>query len=108
MMVPRPEFILFWPKRKYDEFWQRIEKLSPRDKALLPVKACQHLLDFIGVRFLSDMRLYWLSYCAGLMVLTYLILATYTVIYYTYHDMFSTGLKATCVVGVAVPVRRKF
>lgn len=93
-----------WPKNGLSGIFEYIDQMTPKAKALLVVKACRLMCDSIGVRFLSDMRVFWLSFGAGTMVLIYLILATYTVIYYTYHNDFSRGIKATCVVGVAVPV----
>lgn len=93
-----------WPKKGISNIFKEIDEMSPKEKALLVVKACQLMCDSIGVRFLSDMKVFWLSFGAGTMVLLYLILATYTVIYYTHHNDFLHGLQATCVVGVAVPV----
>lgn len=93
-----------WPKDRVSTFFADIEKKTPKAKALLVVNACRILCDSIGCRFLSDMKVFWLSYCAGTMVLIYLTLAIYTVSYNTYHHNFSHGIKATCVVGVAVPV----
>lgn len=94
----------FMPKAKYDSFRKEVEDMTPKAKALLIVTACKRLCEFIGLNFLGDMTVYWLSYMAGLMVVIYLFLATYTLIYYTYHNEFSTGIKGTCVVGIAVPV----
>lgn len=93
-----------WPKNGISGFVKEIDEMTPKAKALLVIKACRLMCDSIGVRFLSDCRVFWLSYIPGLMVLLYLILAIYTVIYYTYHNDFSRGIQATCVVGVAVPV----
>lgn len=94
---------LLWPVKKYNDFWRKVDKMSPKRKAMLPVIACRMLLDSIGVKFLSDMKIHWYSYSAGFAASSYLVLATYTIIYYTYHNKFSTGLKATCVLGVCVP-----
>lgn len=99
---------LLWPWYKYKQFWQKIDCMSPKQKAMMPMKAARTLLDFISVHFLSDLRVFWFSYMAGLMVLIYMMLATYTIIYYTYHNQVSTGLKATCVIGVALPVTTIF
>lgn len=93
-----------WPENGVSGMFKQIDQMSPRAKAFLVIKSCRLLLELIGVRFLSDMRVFWLSYGAGVMVLVYLILATYTVIYNTYYNNFLHGIKATCVVGVAVPV----
>lgn len=95
---------LLWPWNKYTEFWQKIERMSPKEKAMMPIKVARTLLNLIGVRFLSDLRVFWYSYVPGITVLTYTLLAVYTLIYYTYHNQFSTGLKGTCVIGVAIPV----
>lgn len=94
---------LLWPMQKYKEFWQKIDKMSPKQKAMLPLRACRYLINLIGVRFLSDMKINWYSYSAGFAACLYLILATYTVIFYIYHNQFSTGLKSTCVLGICVP-----
>lgn len=93
-----------WPKDRVTTFLKDIDQMTPKAKALTVVKACQILCDSIGVRFLSDMKVFWLSYCAGTMVLIYLLLAFYTLSYQTYHNNFSHGIKATCVIGIAVPV----
>lgn len=97
----------FLPENRVSNFFADIEQITPKTKALLINKSARMILDMIGVRFLSDMKVYWFSYCAGFMVLIYLLLAIYTVIYYTYHNNFSQGIKATCVVGIAVPVSEK-
>lgn len=97
-----------WPKNGISGLFQQIDQMSPRQKALLVVKACHLSLESIGVRFLGDMRIFWLSYGCAFMVFSYLILATYTVIYSTYHNNFLQGIKATCVVGVAIPVSQIF
>lgn len=102
-MVPSPKK-WFRKSNRISTFFNDIEKLTPKAKALLIIKACRELCELVGIRFLSDMKVYWLSYGAGVMVLIYLVLATYTVIYNTYHNNFSNGIKATCVVGIAVPV----
>lgn len=94
----------FSQKNRVKTFFDDVEKMTPKAKALLVIKACRTLCDFVGIRFLSDMKIFWLSYGAGTMVLMYVLLATYTVIYYTYHNNFSHGIKATCVVAIAVPV----
>lgn len=94
----------FRVKNRVTSFFDDIEKMTPKAKALLVIKACRTLCDLVGIRFLSDMKIFWLSYVSGAMVLIYLLLAFYTVIYYTYHDDFSRGIKATCVIGIAVPV----
>lgn len=91
-------------KIRFTEMWQDIDKMTPKGKALLTVKACRMILDSIGVRFLGDMRVFWFSYAAGTAAISYVILATYTIIYYTYHHKFATGIKGTCVVGIAIPV----
>lgn len=98
----RSVFVL--PKTKYKNFQKEVEEMTPKGKALLIVKVCRWLCEFIGLNYLGDMKVYWLSYMAGLTVVIYLFLATYTLIYYTYHGEFLTGLKGTCVVGIAVPV----
>ncbi|XP_031626433.1 uncharacterized protein LOC116342813 [Contarinia nasturtii] len=92
-----------WSKVKISNISKEIDQMTPKGKAMLVVKACRLMCDSIGVRFLSDSRVFWLSYAAGTMVLIYLILAVYTVIYNTYNNNFSHGIKATCVVGIAVP-----
>lgn len=93
-----------WSENRISKFFVEIEKMTPKAKALTVIKACQILCDSIGVRFLSDMKVFWLSYGAGTMVAIYLSLAIYTVIYNIYHHNFSHGIKATCVIGIAVPV----
>lgn len=96
-----------WPKKGFSGLLNDIDEMTPKAKALLVVKACRFMCDSIGVRFLSDCRVFWLSYVPGLLTLLYLILATYTLIYYTYYDDFLRGIQATCVVGVAVPVSKQ-
>lgn len=94
-----------WPKNRVSSFFDDIKRMTPKQKALLVVKSCRVLCDAVGLRFLSDLKVFWLSYCAGIMAVTYIILAIYTVAYYTHHNNFSHGIKATCVVGIAIPVR---
>lgn len=90
---------------KISNIFKDIDGMTPKSKALLVVKACRFMCDSIGIRFLSDSRVFWLSYVAGFLVLLYVILAIYTIIFNTYHHNFSHGIKATCVVGVAIPVK---
>lgn len=85
---------------------KEINEMTPKAKALLIVKVCRVMCDSIGVRFMSDCKVYWLSYVPGCMVVLYLILATYTLIYYTHHNDFLRGIKATCVIGIAIPVSK--
>lgn len=94
----------FSSNNRVSTFFDDVKKMTPKEKALLIIKAARFLCDLVGVRFLSDMKIYWLSYGAAAMVFTYLVLATYTVIYNTYHDNFLHGIKATCVIGIGVPV----
>lgn len=54
---------LLWPWYKYMEFWQKVDCMSPKQKALMPIKAAQQMLDFIGVRFLSDLRVFLAILC---------------------------------------------
>lgn len=96
--------IKFWRRNPVTKFFDDVKKLTPKAKALLVIDACRRLCDVAGVRFLSDLKVFWLSYVPAIMVFIYVVLAIYTVIYNTYHDNFSNGLKATCVVGVAIPV----
>lgn len=99
-----PIQIFPWRKSRVSTFFEDIERMTPKAKALIIIKICRMFCDSVGLRFLSDMKVFWLSYCSGIMVLIYLVLACYTVVYYTYHNNFSHGIKATCVVGIAVPV----
>lgn len=97
-----------WTRGNISNFFTNIDQMTPKAKASLVVKACRLMCDSIGVRFLSDSKVFWFSYLSGIMVLVYLILAIYTVCFYTYHQKFSHGIKATCVIGIAVPVEYIF
>lgn len=85
-------------------FFDDVKKMTPKAKASLVIKAYRTLCDLIGIRFLSDMKIYWLTYFPAIMVCIYVVLTIYTVIYNTYHNNFLHGIKATCVVGIGVPV----
>lgn len=87
----------FLPKAKYDSFRQEVQDMTPKQKAFLIIKVAKWLLEAIGVRFMSDCHVYWFSYAAGFAVALYLFLASYTLIYYAYHNQFATGIKGTCV-----------
>lgn len=78
-----------WPKNGVSGIFKDIDEMTPKAKALLVVKACRLMCDAVGVRFLSDFRLFWLSFCSATMVVLYLTPATYTVIYNTYHHFFA-------------------
>lgn len=97
----------FWPKR-IKILFEDFEQMTPKAKALLDIRAHRTLCDMIGTRFLSDMKIYWSSYFPAVLALTYVALTIYTVIYYTYHNNFSHGIKATCAIGSAVPVSFSF
>lgn len=77
----------FSPKAEYDSFRQEVQDMTPKQKAFLIIK--------VGVRFMSDCHVF--SYAAGFAVALYLFLASYTLIYYAYHNQFATGIKGTCV-----------
>lgn len=89
-------------------FLDDVEKMTPKEKAFLVTKCARTLCNFIGLRFLSDMKIFWLTYAPPTVALLYVLLVIYTVIYNTFHNNFLHGIKATCAIAVAVPVSVAF
>lgn len=105
------EWLISWwisKRNRVTTFFEDVEQMTPKAKALLVIKACRVLCNLIGVRFLGDMKVFWYSYTPAAVVFIYMALAIYTVIYNTYHNNFTHGIKATCVIGIAVPVSVQF
>lgn len=94
----------FPQKNRLKSFIKNVDKMTPKAKALLVIKCAQKLCDFVGIRFLSDMKIFWLTFVAPTVALIYVLLVIYTVIYHTYNDNFLNGIKSTCTVAIAIPV----
>lgn len=77
----------------------------PKQKVMFVLNSARFVFDLVGVRVLSDLRVYWLSYIPAVMVLDLVLSTFYTIQYYYRDDRLLIGMQSTCLYGVTIPVR---
>lgn len=81
-----------WDKKTPKQKWQSVYNFN------------KLLAELIGLRILSDMKNYWYSAVIGVIIIFYIITATYTAQYYSMRGEYFRSLECFCVSGIGVTV----
>lgn len=85
-----------------------LEGKTPRQKWLLLFNFTNFASNSIGLRTLTDGRIYWWSYSSGVLLGTYAILLPYSIVYSICTGNVASGLNACCASGLVVSVILRF
>lgn len=77
---------------------------SPLEKLIFLQESVSFLLKLLGARYLSDLKIYWLSHLPLAFLIYYISFAIYTVQYYIARGDVMTGIIPICAIGLVVAV----
>lgn len=90
---------------RYKDMWL---KKSPLEKWDFLCSVGKFVLHKVGVRTLTTCEITWWTYSSFVMMISYVILSSYTVYYFTSRDRVFDGLKCLCLSGTCIGVPKQF
>lgn len=87
--------------KQFKEEWL---KKSPLEKLIFLQESVSSLLELLGARYLSDLKIYWLAHLPLVLFIYYITFTIYTVQYYISRGDVITGLRPMCGIGLVVAV----
>lgn len=91
---------------RFKEFREKWSLRSPLDKHKFLYDFTSSFVEKIGLRFMSDCRVFWSSYILAVVILSYLFFTFYTLYYYQSQNDFVSGLNPISAIGNATAVKK--
>lgn len=101
------EKLKFFTKKQFDKLKAFWDAKTPKQKWQTIMNVPTKMLELIGVRLLSDMKVYWYSYLGGSLAVLYVSLVSYTLLNHFFKGEYLEGLECTYTAGTVSLVSLK-
>lgn len=97
---------MFGLRSKIDDMRQKWQLKTPKQKFAAIFDTGRMASEALGIRVYSDMKTYWYTPFAGVVILTCFALIFYTIPFYCLRNEFIRSIECTCPLGIIIPVSR--